>query len=444
MSVRRVFITLIVAAAAALPVAVTPVAGAVSTCTFSVSGTTMKLNGDCTTDSTIVVPGGFTLDGAGRTITALDPSGGHFVGAVVANGGTTAHVRKLTVTASGLANVCDAGANRLRGILFEGASGSIVDNVVLNINQGVSGCQEGNGIEVRNAPFDGTHPNTKIVSIKGNRVANFQKTGVIANGDIFATIEHNTVIGLGPVNFIAQNGIQIGFGGLGVVRDNEVSKAKFTPQTFGSGGVLIFAGGANIQIQHNKVDALDVGVWVAGANNATVSHNKASNSTFDGIALDNQGGSVNGNTVAQNQSEDSDVGIGLYGANNNVLDKNKAEGNSSAGLFVGFGSTGNTLSGNHAEENGGDGISVKASANTITDNHANENGGIGIAIDGSGNVVQKNHARENGVSDIQNIGANSYAKNKCNSSSGPPVDCGASPSFPLRPVGAAPVVDPYN
>ena len=33
----------------------------------------MTLNGDCTTDATILVPNGFTLDGAGNTITAVDP-----------------------------------------------------------------------------------------------------------------------------------------------------------------------------------------------------------------------------------------------------------------------------------------------------------------------------------------------------------------------------------
>lgn len=45
---------------------------------------------------------------------------------------------------------------RLRGILFDGAAGSITHNTVTNINQGASGCQEGNGIEVRNGPFDNT------------------------------------------------------------------------------------------------------------------------------------------------------------------------------------------------------------------------------------------------------------------------------------------------
>jgi hypothetical protein len=54
-------------------------------CSFTVKGSTMSLNADCTTDATILVPNGFTLDGKNHAITAVDPSGGHFVGAVVKN-----------------------------------------------------------------------------------------------------------------------------------------------------------------------------------------------------------------------------------------------------------------------------------------------------------------------------------------------------------------------
>ncbi len=50
------------------------------------------------------------------------------------NGGATAYVKNLTVTVSGLANVCDGGADRLRGIMFEGASGSITHNAILDLN----------------------------------------------------------------------------------------------------------------------------------------------------------------------------------------------------------------------------------------------------------------------------------------------------------------------
>jgi len=208
-------------------------------CTFTTVGTTMTLNGDCVTDTTIFVPNGFTLDGDGYSITAIDPTGGHFLGAVVKNGGTTTHVTNLTVTASNLANVCDGGDDRLRGILFDGAGGSITNNTVVDINQGASGCQEGNGIEVRNAPFDNTGTDL-AVTISGNTVANYQKNGITANGSVAATITNNVVTGVGPVNYIAQNGIQIGFGGTAVIKNNTASGNNYTPTSFVACGVLYF------------------------------------------------------------------------------------------------------------------------------------------------------------------------------------------------------------
>lgn len=208
-------------------------------CTFTTSGTTMTLNGDCVTDQTILVPNGFTLDGNGYSITAVDPVGGHFLGAVVRNGGAVAHVTNLTVTASGLADVCDAGNDRLRGILLDGAAGSITGNTVVDINQGMSGCQEGNAIEVRNAPFDNTGSDL-AVTIADNVIAGYQKNGITANGSVAATITGNSVTGAGPVNYIAQNGIQIGFGGSAFLQDNSVSGNDYTPSSFVACGLLYF------------------------------------------------------------------------------------------------------------------------------------------------------------------------------------------------------------
>lgn len=218
-----------------------PTASATSTCTFTTSEATMTLDADCTTDATIFVPDGVTLDGAGHTITAVDPpSPGHFLAAVVQNAGATAFVTQLTVTTSALADVCDEGVDRLRGILFDTASGSITNNMVVNVNQGASGCQEGNGIEVRNAPFDGTHSATVTVIITGNTVTNYQKNGITANGDVKATIQGNVVIGAGPVNYIAQNGVQFGFGATGTASGNTIEKNYYTVAGTTACGLLFF------------------------------------------------------------------------------------------------------------------------------------------------------------------------------------------------------------
>jgi hypothetical protein len=241
-------------------------ASAAGACAFTTSGKTMTLNADCTTSTSIIVPNGVTLNGAGHTITAVDPPSGHFVGGVVQNGGATANVTNVTITASGLADVCDAGADRLRGILFDTAGGSITNNRVLNINQGPSGCQEGNAIEVRNFTA-----NAPVVSatISGNTVTGYQKTGIVANGAVTAKITDNSVDGLGPVNYIARNGIQVGFGADAQVKQNTVRGNSYTGPDV-SGGILVVGGpgydGAfcvGVQIDSNTVDGNDIGVYVS-------------------------------------------------------------------------------------------------------------------------------------------------------------------------------------
>lgn len=208
-------------------------------CAVNNNGSSYTLLADCTTTQTLLLPNGYTLNGAGFSITATDPVGGHFLGAVVKNGGATAHVTNVTITALGLANVCDGGDDRLRGILFDGAGGSITNTTVTGVRQGLSGCQEGNAIEVRNAPFDKTGSDL-AVSITNNTVSNYQKNGITANGSVAATITGNLITGDGPVTYIAQNGLQVGFGATAVVNNNRVAGNNYTPASFVACGFLIF------------------------------------------------------------------------------------------------------------------------------------------------------------------------------------------------------------
>jgi uncharacterized protein len=223
-------------------------------CLFSDNATTRTrtLLGDCSTSATILVPDGWTLDGAGHTIAAYDPEGDHFRGAVVANRGAVANVRNVTVTTYHLADVCDGGVDRLRGILLDGASGSITNNGVIGINQGRSGCQEGNAIETRNAPFDTTGTDL-AVTITGNQISDYQKTGIIANGSVFATIRDNQIAGWGPTGVIAQNGIQIGFGGSAFIRGNSVSGNFYTGPDVACG--LLFFEAEGVKQQANTLFA---------------------------------------------------------------------------------------------------------------------------------------------------------------------------------------------
>jgi hypothetical protein len=282
-------------------------ARAANDCSFTDTGSALVLQADCTTDTTIAVPDGYTLDGNGFTITAVDPAGDHFTGAVILNEGATAHVTNVTVTASGLSNVCDGGADRLRGIMFDGAGGSITNNTVVGINQGASGCQEGNAIEVRNAPFDGTHPNTQSVEIAHNDVIDYQKTGIVANGDVDVDVHHNDVGASATQQNLAANGIQLGFGAQGDVYNNTVDGNQWLgTSNFVGTAILIFSAGEADVSQNNVRGNSGVGLYVF-ADGGTYVNNRI----FD--------------EGADAPTSIADIGLGNFGNNNTVLN-NKVRG----------------------------------------------------------------------------------------------------------------------
>jgi hypothetical protein len=297
------------------------VAEGATTCVFDVAGTTMRLTGDCTTDESIVIPDGLTLDGGRHTIVAVDPGGGHFKGGVVVNGGATASVVDLQITTSALTNVCDAGADRLRGILFDHASGRISRNVIEDINQGASGCQEGNAIEVRN--FDAfNNPDTPIVSVEisHNRIERFQKTGIVVNGGVEASIHHNKVGGSATQANLAANGVQVGFGARADVQHNQVAGNSWCCADAAATAVLLFDAAAGTMVQHNNVDGnADVGIY-AFADGVTVDNNRVFESGADGFYDIGVGSYGTGNTVTNNKVRGYDQPYdGVTGGKNKTI-----------------------------------------------------------------------------------------------------------------------------
>ena len=173
---------------------------------------------DCTTDTTIKVPNGYTLNGNGHTITAVDGDSA-FVGAVVENAsaGATMHVKNLTVTVNSAAlNNCGA----VNGVAFMQASGSIKGVTLTHISRNVlDGCNNGRAILVDNIA---TSPR-QSVEISGNVVSDYNKNGIDVRGNVDAKILRNTVTGSAS-DLVARNGIVVrtgGRGGLGQRRERE-------------------------------------------------------------------------------------------------------------------------------------------------------------------------------------------------------------------------------
>jgi parallel beta-helix repeat protein len=402
-------------------------ASAATTCVFTQVGDRMRLVADCQTDSTLFVPNGVTLDGRGHRITAVDPPGGSFSGAIVRNAGAQASVQNLVLDTRALTPLCHSDSapdQRLRGILLESASGTVANNRVLNVTQN-SGCQEGNAIEVRNAPFDGTHPGTQRVSIAGNYVAGYQKTGILVNGDVRAEITANRVVGSGPLDRIAQNGIQLGFGAFGRVQANRVEQNLYMPGGVAATCILLLEGGDGSELTANAVDDCDVGIYLQSTSGAALRANRVSNSTTDGITLDGIDGLTQDNRVSANAIEGNALGIDIAGegANLNEIEHNLLRDNTLVGVQVAFGADANALLRNAVQRSGAYGIWVGTNENRITGNHARDTSGVGLHVQGEANQVQRNVVVDSETLDVENAGANGYSGNRCDSSSGAPVDC---------------------
>ncbi len=155
--------------------------------------------------------------------------------------GTVMNVMNLTIDATHLADICDAGSDALAGIRLDGASGDIHNNAI-SLGQGLtneSGCQEGDAIDIRNSA--GTE--TPSVKVHDNTVAEYMKTGALANGSVAVTITGNMITGAGNVNHIAQNGIQISRGATARITGNEVSGNSYSPKSFVACGILLYKAG---------------------------------------------------------------------------------------------------------------------------------------------------------------------------------------------------------
>jgi hypothetical protein len=171
--------------------------------------------------------------------------------------------------------------------------------------------------------------------ISGNTISQYQKGGIVTNGrGTKVNISDNTVTGFGPVPFIAQNGIQVGYGADASVMRNTVSGNSYTSTSTVSGGIIVVGGpcyGAcpdgnacpyttGTQIQGNTVVNNDIGVFLtnldaSGNAPSTATNVKAVNNTISSSALQNNYGG------SGYQAGVSDVG------NNDKIINNKISGN---------------------------------------------------------------------------------------------------------------------
>lgn len=177
---------------------------------------------------------------ASRTVTCT-PTGYHNLTAAQIGGNVTG-----MLDATG----CDI------GVYYDVANNGNVDNAVISgakyygvaVNGGTSVNVSNSQINnIGESPFNGSqhgvgiyYTNGATGTVSGNNISQYQKGGIVVSGGSSVDSLNNTVTGLGPVNFIAQNGIEY-YSASGIIRGNNVSGNFYT----GTVGVGPNPGGQN-------------------------------------------------------------------------------------------------------------------------------------------------------------------------------------------------------
>jgi hypothetical protein len=289
-------------------------------CPGALVGSTFTLTGDCDTTVQLTVPDGVTVNGAGHIITAHDPGPGvPFSGGVLTNAGTSMNIEDLTIEGTGFATIC--GGQKLTGIFFNDASGSVKDTSIQNISQGGGGCA-GVGIGILSIAEAGV---PRTITLTSTVISGYEKSAFVAKGMTTLDVSASTLgpPELFPPGAIAQNGVQYGGGGAdagagGAITDSTIYGSGFgNPSNqgiavllFGATGVTLSndtitgagtdygvdatANSTGVVINRNQIgrtapdspDTFGIGVIVATGSTATVTCNTFSgwNTDVSGVA----------------------------------------------------------------------------------------------------------------------------------------------------------------
>jgi parallel beta-helix repeat protein len=181
---------------------------------------------------------------------------------------------------------------------------SIVKNVYLLPSPALFGCQAGLGIRV--GEYGGGTPGH--ASITGVEVTGYQKGGIVVTAaGSTATLDGNTVTGVGNSPYIAQNGIQVSSGAVADVKNNTVTQnhcilsgvcgADPLTQTQSS-GILVFNPGAGTTVKNNLVSNNDNGIYHYFAGGGiTIEGNVITSNSYEGVFLDEGDAVVTDNMI---------------------------------------------------------------------------------------------------------------------------------------------------
>jgi hypothetical protein len=228
---------------------------------------------------------------------------------------------------SEMVNMASVHGANYYGIVNNGANVTIQNSTVYDIGETpLNGDQHGVGIYFAFG--------TKATgNITGNVLWNYQKGGIVVNSLPKVNISNNTVIGQGPVSYIAQNGIQLGYGGEGTISNNLIVGNSYTGagQT-DSAGILYFGGACNgagtpnsinSTISGNTLVGNDIGIYMSDLDaNCNLISTPTNNKALNNIIRDN----------AVNNTTGDGAGAGYQAGILDNGDQDTIQGNSICGI----------------------------------------------------------------------------------------------------------------
>jgi len=222
-------------------------------------------------------PTGFDRDGINMTAAIINPSG-------TVSGNVNATNCNVGVYYSpghnGLVKDANVFGSNYFGIVVQRAKVDVKDSSVHNIGEvPFNGAQQGIGIyyaTVAGVTNTDCTSGSTAGTVEDNSVSAYQKAGIVgACTGTNINVQDNTVKGNGPVNYIAQNGIEIDYGATGTVASNQVSGNSYTGNNYASsGGILVFGGcygypTSTADIHDNDLTNNDVGIFAVNYDNST-------------------------------------------------------------------------------------------------------------------------------------------------------------------------------
>jgi hypothetical protein len=212
---------------------------------------------------------GFKRDGINLTAAQI---GGVVTGTLNATG---CNIGAYNPTSVSGANI--SGANYY-GVVVNHRATNVTTSTIRDIGEvPLNGTQHGNAV---------LYINGATGTISGNTVSDYQKNGISVSGKAAngvdpsaftttVTVKNNHVDGEGPVSYIAQNGIQMGYGAKGSVTGNTVTGNAYSGAGGASSGGILVVGGpcfgtgiaytTGLTISNNTLTGNDVGVFLFNA-----------------------------------------------------------------------------------------------------------------------------------------------------------------------------------